>query len=188
MSTTITVTSIVDDDLNWEYVTVEFGLQNSLTLKGTAHTDAAARRVLGIRFPSIAIPQGRAIIAAKVQVQCINNSNDDANVTIYGNDVDDAADFVAEADVNNRALTAANVTWAQNSLGDAYVDSPELKTILQEIVDRGSWASGNAVMIIMEGKSDVIKAFEIEAYLQAGEQPILEVTYASARSKLIVIL
>ena len=136
MSTTITVTSIVEDDLNWEFVTTEVGLQGSLFLQGDASTDPGARKVLGIRFPSVVIPQGRAIIAAKVQVQCINDTQDDANVIIYGNDVDDAADFAAEADVNNRVLTAASVTWAQDSLGVAYVDSPELKTILQEIVDR----------------------------------------------------
>jgi hypothetical protein len=82
-------------------------------------------------------------------------SHDDWNIAVHANDVDDANDFSAEADVTGRAITSASVSFDDIGVGAGWYGSGyEIKTVIQEIVDRGSWASGNDLCIIAKGESD----------------------------------
>jgi len=110
----------------------------------------------GLRFRSVTIPQGATIIEAYITFEAaLNGVNDYCRVVIYGEDVDDAPVYTAEAEAfYNRAqsLTAASVEWPvyiddtsgieQWTQGTDY-NTPSLVEIVQEIVDRTGWASGN---------------------------------------------
>ena len=55
----------------------------------------------------------------------------------------------AASDVNDSATTTGEIVdWSLTSsvADDADLDTPEIKTVLQEVVGRGGWESGNAVM------------------------------------------
>jgi hypothetical protein len=54
--------------------------------------------------------------------------------------------------------------------------TPDLKTILQQIVNRGDWASGNAVVIIVEGSGKRVAA-SYEG--SAAGAPTLHVEYTA---------
>lgn len=104
------------------------------------------------RWTSVEIPAGSTITAAKVQLRAKNSdSGKTVNMNIYFNDVDNATAPTDVATYDAKAVTAA-VAW--NSIGaftaGTWYDSPELKTILQAVIDRAGWASGNAIMVLMK--------------------------------------
>jgi hypothetical protein len=67
---------------------------------------------------------------------------------ITGTDVDNVSAPSAASDGNTSLHTSAVVSWSNPSTHSTnYQTSPDIKTVIQEIVDRGSWASGNAMMI-----------------------------------------
>src|SRR5690606_32998494 len=55
--------------------------------------------------------------------------------------------------------------------------TPNISSIIQEIVNRPGWSSGNSLVIIFEGTGERIA----EAYNgEAGSAPLLEVVYGSS--------
>lgn len=103
----------------------------------------------GFHFSGVAI-EG-TIDTAYIETYFYNASVDQPLADVYANDVDSAADFNTEADVAGRILTTATVAWGDGSdLGVGWWGSTvEIKTVVQEIVDRGSWASDNDIVIII---------------------------------------
>lgn len=136
-----------------------------------AHAANNARFNSGFRFQSVTIPLEAEIESAVWKVVIVNVFVDDANIDIYGNDVDDSANFTDEADVTSRTLTTATVSWIADGItpsdGFSYTDSPELKTVVQEVIDRSGWSSGNALMIMGRGRTDANKNFQVQAH-EAG--------------------
>lgn len=144
----------------------DFGAGFSSSLNevfASSNTGSTSRYNGGFRFTNVTIPQGETITAAYLTVQPISTSADDANVDILAEDVDNAVDFSTNADVTSRVRTTASVAWVQDSLGAADVNSPEIKTVIQEVIDRPGWASGNAMVILMDGKSNVNKTFQVKS-------------------------
>jgi len=113
----------------------------------------------GIRFRDVVVPQGASIISAKVRFRAVGSlSGVTCNVRIKGEDVDDAAIFSDMSNYTLRARTTAYVDW--NSIG-AWVggndyESPELKTVVQEIIDRAGWVSGNDLVLFFEDNSSTV--------------------------------
>lgn len=118
----------------------------------------------GLRFLNITIPKGVTITSAKITHLAYVNKSGACSVTVYGDDVDSAAAFADN--VANRpqgkTRTTAAVAWSIPAWtsGELY-DSPDLKTIVQEIIDRAGWASGNnmSLMYIEDGLSSDFRRF-----------------------------
>ena len=120
-------------------------------------TDGTKVQIVGIRFPGIAIPKGATITDAYIQFKTDEVSSVATNLTIKGEAADNALTFTTTAwNISRRPRTAASATWSPPSwttvaaAGTAQ-RSPSLKGIVQEIVNRPGWASGNAMAIIIEG-------------------------------------
>ena len=104
------------------------------------------------RFQNVVVPQGATIDSAYIKLNWEGGRNTDFLVAAV--DVDD---FDAPTDNTYAAHdteTTATVSWnipyegSQDS-GKYYKTSPDIKTIIQEIVDRAGWSSGNAIGIII---------------------------------------
>ena len=111
-----------------------------------------------MRFNNIQIPQGATVTSAWVEftTQTVYDpANQEALILdIYGEDVNDAKPFIDpfEETLNNissRTGTTAFVSWKLDpgvepwdALGVTH-RTPELKTIMQEIVNRPGWTVGN---------------------------------------------
>ncbi len=141
----------------------------------------ANRKNSGIRFPNIVIAQGATIDNGTLLSLLTRFSGvfDDMNGFIHANDVDNAADFSSEADVNSRTRTTENVDWSEDNLSSSvYNDSPEIKTVVQAIISRGSWSSGNALMLLTVADTDADKACRTEGYgTTTSEAPKLHVEF-----------
>lgn len=103
------------------------------------------------RFPSITIAKNSTINTAKITWTASVAETTNAITDIISAEAsDNAVDFATNADIVNRAITTATVSYSLPTtrvLNTAY-DSSDISTVIQEIVNRASWASGNAIMII----------------------------------------
>lgn len=101
---------------------------------------------LGLRFQTIAIPQGATIDAAILTLDVVTGDSG-AAVRIYGNDVDDAAAWANPGNLmRNITKTSAFVNFSGFTATGAVtigVTSP-----VQEIINRAGWASNNDLGIV----------------------------------------
>lgn len=129
---------------------------NSLISTGTAvewGDNGANLNHLGIRFTNVEIAQSESIYVARLKIQTESDANNSlfAQPIIYGHDVDDSAAF-ANSDtptnrVNGGALTSATV---QNRFDANLTKILVVTDIVQEIVDRAGWSSGNALSFLLQ--------------------------------------
>lgn len=105
-----------------------------------------------IRLPAVTIPQGSTIVTAYLHLTQYSGS-EESTVHIYAEDSDDAVAPTDATEFNALTLTTAYGTWVTADLlygiGDE-IDSADFAAVIQEIVDRGSWASGNAMMLVLK--------------------------------------
>ena len=139
-----------------------------VTLSTDSNTSQGSRRIAGLRFDSLNIPPGSTINTAVLSVLCTDTATDDPNMDIFAEDVDDAADFTTTADIVGRTKTTASVQYTATAVGAVRVSPADLSTVVQEVVDRAGWANGNALMLLLQGKSDSNTQFAFEAQPGAG--------------------
>ncbi len=139
-------------------------------------------QTVGMRFTGVAIPQGTSISDAHVQFQVDETPSGPTSLTIHGEATDDAVTFgAADSDISNRDTTDAAVSWTPEpwpNRGEAGVDqrTPNIASIIQEIVSRGGWASGNALAIIITGTGErVAESYDGES----SAAPLLHVNYST---------
>lgn len=123
-----------------------------------SHTDTGSTsyRCVGVRFPNVAIRSGWKINLAYAELYCTTTISDSPRCDIYGNDVDDANDFVTEADIiDTRVRTTASVEWVDSNVGVGYQGSTiDITSIIEEIIAREGWVSGNAMALLYIAKTD----------------------------------
>lgn len=126
----------------------------------------------GLRFQNLCIPKGARIDSAFIEVHSheAKTAEDVAELTIYGNDVDHAETFTEDALITDRTYTNAVVEWTVAEEWGLWTKhrTPDLSSIVQELVDRDGWDAGNAIAFIIEGRnqgaSEVENAREFESY------------------------
>ncbi|WP_273567703.1 GEVED domain-containing protein [Maribacter halichondriae] len=129
---------------------------NSSDLELTS--DGSNNQLVGIRFQNIFIPQGTTILSASIQFTTDETDSGTTSVVISGEDSDNASTYTtSNGNISSRTLTTASVAWnaipAWNTVGQSGANqrTPDLTSIVQEIVNRGGWSSGNAMSFIING-------------------------------------
>lgn len=108
----------------------------------------------GFRFTGLSIPQGSIIQVARFKYTAYDTDATTDSVLIYGEDVDDSVTFVeSNSDANsakNKTATTASVAWTLPNQTDNYVYvSPEIKTVIQEVVNRSGYDSASAISVLI---------------------------------------
>ena len=144
-------------------------------------------QTVGMRFNGVTIPRGSTIVNAYVQFKTDEVSSEATNLIIQGEDTDHAATFVvSNGNVSARPRTSASASWSPapwTTAGAAGPDqrTPDISTVIQEIVTRPGWASDNSLVLIITGSGRrVAEAFDGDA---AGA-PLLHVEYDSTGNRL----
>jgi hypothetical protein len=134
-----------------------------------------------VRFDSIDIAQGVTIQQAKLKLY-FNTGLGAPDYRLKGLDEDDGdspADLSGwQTDVASN-LTTANVSWTPGIFDlTGYFYSGDIKTIIQEIVDRGSWAYGNAIVIFILDESATQYQYRSVwmHHVDENKVPVLEIT------------
>jgi len=114
-------------------------------------------QTVGMRFTGVNIPRGATIANAYVQFQVDETNSEPTALTIKGQAIDTAPTFTtATKNVTARTRTAAAVAWsppAWTTVGAAGSDqqTPSITSVVQEIVSRPGWSSGNSLVVIING-------------------------------------
>ena len=109
-----------------------------------------------LRFTTIDIAQGATISSAKIQMKYsgFESNSVGESVSISAEDVDDASAPTNGSEVIDATLTSASVSWTIPSMSSGtYYDSSDITTVIQEIVNRPSWAANNDINIILHNSS-----------------------------------
>jgi hypothetical protein len=105
-----------------------------------------------IRFQNVTIRRAAKILSARVAFPFQMGTNSHYLWKVYGEAADNPSGFSTYADFMGRALTTAflSITMAYDHL----IVSP-LEQIIQEIVNRSGWVSGNSLVIFFRGDDAV---------------------------------
>jgi hypothetical protein len=111
---------------------------------------------VGMRFQNISIEQGAIINSAYIRFACDETGpTETTTLTFYGQAHNNALSFSSSNNnISHRVKTSASVTWTitdQWATAHEYHQSPDLAPLIQEIVDRSGWESGNSLVIIVTG-------------------------------------
>ena len=137
-----------------------------------------------MRFAGVTIAQGATIDVATLTFTArLSQSGATVNLTIQGEDADNATQVTSAADYNGRAKTTASVAWNAVAAwtAESTYSPADLKTIIQEIINRGGWSSGNAVSIFVQDNASSASAFR-PGYSYDGsttKAPKLDITYTA---------
>lgn len=132
--------------------------------------------ISGLRFQNVTIPAGAVILSATVTVFTIDGYRE-ANADVLCQAADNPGSFFDHPAVAVRTPTAASVPWVDPSLyGEA--ESPDFATVLQEVIDRPGWVEGNAVVVLIRGRTDADAGMWCRSYDYNSESSaILNVTF-----------
>ena len=163
-----------DDDAEENLAT---GVMDSLTssdLEITEEGSPAENQLVGMRFNNIAVPQGAIITSAYVQFHVdeidVPGDNRPGTKFLRGEAVDNAAGFSStDLDISSRPTTSAEASWDWPLWLTVHEEGPDQQTpdisaVIQEIVDRPGWSTGNSLALIITGTGEnTAESFDGEA-------------------------
>jgi len=138
------------------------------------------KEYVGVRFLNVLVPQGAVITNAYVEFKASDSDNDNTDITIQGEDRDDASRFTSsEENISTRSRTSASVTWNDipNWTKDKLHKTPDLDPIIQEIVSRPGWSSGNAMVILFRSTDLSGKRRSYAHDGSPASSPVLHIEY-----------
>lgn len=125
------------------------GFKTTGTIGCMGNSTNAVRLVCNafFRFDNVVIPNAATINSAHLELYPNGNDNGSPELIVYGVDEDSAAAPTTASEFAADPHTSASVQWDATWVASVWEQSPDIKTIIQEIVNRGGWASGNALML-----------------------------------------
>ena len=138
-------------------------------------------------FTSVAIPVGATITAATLSVRHASSgstSYSGETLDVSAEDEDSPArpteSYSPPYDGIDDTLTTAKATWTLGAMVDGtWYESPDISAVIQELVDRGGWASGNDINMFLHNASTGGN-WNARWYAHdqgTGYEPKLEITY-----------
>ena len=123
---------------------------------------------VGLRFTNIGIPKSAKISNAYLQFTADELNTRDTNLTIYSELTSNSTSFATTVNnISGRTKSASSVAW-QNILAWQLINessdkqkTPNISTLVQEIVNLSDWQSGNSMSFLVEGSGRrVVYSFE----------------------------
>jgi len=126
-----------------------------------------SNQTVGMRFTNVAIPRSADINWAYVQFTSDEIDTRSTQLYIQGENTGLPSTFSAtQYDISNRPVTSAIVNWSPvpwTAVGkrSLFERTPNITSIIQEIVNRDDWQSGNSLALIVTGTgSRTAEAFD----------------------------
>ena len=132
----------------------------------TTNNDKA--QLIGLRFTGIDVPQGAVIKSARIQFTSDNDNDELTELVIKAEATDSAATFAQESfSVSSRVTGSSSIEWKPEAWTTDYAPggddaayrglnqlSPNLATVVQEVINRDGWKAGNALALIITGTGE----------------------------------
>jgi type IV pilus assembly protein PilY1 len=139
----------------------------------------------GVRFNAIDVPQGAKIDSATIDVNAYGSATSgNPQVAINGEAADDSASFTgSNGELSSRTLTTASALWdVPDFVTGNWYTTVDLKDVVQEIVNRSGWSSGNSMSFVFGtdvGKKD---RQAVSYDTNPNQSPRLSITYEASGS------
>ena len=107
----------------------------------------------GLRFTGINIPKGATITSAKLEFVAVTDTSRSTSLTVRGDKEANAPEFTSSyPQISARPKTTAVTNWVPGAWtsGNTY-STVDFRSVVQELVNQSSWASGNAMAFIIAG-------------------------------------
>ena len=107
----------------------------------------------GLRFNNITIPQNATITSAYLRLYSAQNQWLTIQLTIAAEATANSGPFDFSNLPSTKTLTSSvinytsNTNWSENT----WYTLDDVKTVIQEVVSRGDWNSGNSLSLIIKG-------------------------------------
>lgn len=117
--------------------------------------NSSGYQTIGLRFRSITIPKNATITKAYLQFTADESNSAGASLEIALHNNGNSPEFSSSNNVSGRAVFSNKVawnpsSWSSNQSGTAQ-RSPDLKAMMQSLVNKNDWASGNNLSFIIRG-------------------------------------
>lgn len=119
--------------------------------------DDANNQVVGLRFINVDLPRGTKITNAYIQFTVDEVTTGACNLNIYGelsanaNPFEDVIFNISSRTRTNNTVQWSPLPWATINESGVVQQSPDLSSIIQEIIDRAEWIAGNSLVLIFSG-------------------------------------
>jgi hypothetical protein len=176
---TTNVTFTVSYSMDDAYDLIGYQFRNNTTL---AYLKSSSYDTYtGIIFNTTTIPVGATINHAYLSLYGSDAVDSNSYLTtVYGIDEDNCGTFAVEADLTGVAITSAFANWDLSNLeGGAWANSTDLKAVVQEIINRGGWANGNALGFRLSSAQSAYgyRSFRTYDYTGLTYDPKIYITY-----------
>ena len=134
-------------------------------------------RWVGTRFQNLTLPQGATILQSYIELEAERDDGAATTLTIVGESSDHAPGFTkSKRDISSRTRTGAAVAWAPEAWkkSERY-QTPDLSSVVQEVVRRTGWTSGNALVLVFSKGRGKRKARGFDD--RAEKAPVLYIEY-----------
>ena len=145
------------------------------------------------RFNNIVAEQGATVQSAyfKRNKRGFSGNSADYDFYVAAYDDDNKTAPTAASHLNHSNYTTAQIAWGSNTdtgngtirsaANGTVLSSPDIKTAIQEVLDRSGWSSGNSIVIAFYSKAEQPGGFNqmiyVEMYDDSGDvPPQLEIT------------
>jgi hypothetical protein len=138
---------------------------------------------VGLRFAGLEIPKNAFITSAYIQFTSDESQTGASNLIIYQENTANASAFVsAPASLSARQKLSTTIPWAPGNWSSDGAGTnertPELKTMVQQIVNHPNWTIGNAMAFLFEG-SGTKSAYSRDSDVGKSAKLIIKFTYES---------
>jgi len=135
-------------------------------------------QTIGLRFTNIQVPAGKVITSAYIEFEVDETDSGTTDVYIRAEDIDDAPAFTTtNSNLSSRTPTSEFAYWsipAWNTTSQKQ-NSVDISNVIQEVVDRGGWSTGNDIAIIITGGNGTRTAEAYEG--ESANAATLYITY-----------
>ena len=138
------------------------------------------------RFLGVSVPQGATILDAYLEVLAYDGGDSGTVLThVRAHAVDSAPPIAYPGDARSLPRTSASVEWSLPTwaYGTRY-KSPNLASVVQEIVDRPAWAAGNDLTLLVDYYDEMATTGGYRRFTSydgsASQQPKLVVTFSTS--------
>lgn len=165
------------DDGHW-YQSTFSGNGVSLQIGGTTSRDYN----IFARFTGVTIPAGATITAAYVSLHYTGAAGTPGEFPIYFEDAANPAAPTTAADANGRTKTTATINWTPPGSAN-WNNSPDLSSIIQELVNSYDYSSGAAMQFLWIGaiqETTIFRQYKSYDYTGNESGPKLHIEYTEA--------
>lgn len=117
-------------------------------------TDNTTQQTIAMRFTDVAVPQGAVITDSYIEFTADEQQPDATSLTFYGQAADNPLTFsTTNGNISTRPKTGNATSWNNipSWITNVKYRTPSLNPVINEIVHRSGWTSGNAMAFIVTG-------------------------------------